>query len=160
MRQIALTGLGHPRRSPTSYRVQLQQQLAHHRHQGYFAWLPTLAQALIKATYLAGRPGSMTKRRCTRRGTPLCGHLELPALSQGPGERDALGRAEGQARRDTATKKGGEGSNNRTAKTAQQGPQGAHHTSIRSLISRVKNCPTFPGCQHSLGCYYVELCVN
>ena len=38
---------------------------------------------------------------------------------------------------------------NRTAKTEQQGPKGAHHTSIRSLISRVKNCPTFAACQQS-----------
>ena len=46
-------------------------------------------------------------------------------------------------------RKGGEGSNNRTAKTAQQGPQGAHQTFIRPLISRLSKCPTFAGCQHS-----------
>ena len=42
------------------------------------------------------------------------------------------------------------GPNNPTTKTAQQGTQGACETSIRSLISRVKNCPTFAGCQQSL----------
>ena len=37
-------------------------------------------------------------------------YYKLPALPQGTGERDALGRAEGQARRDTTTQKGGTGS--------------------------------------------------
>ena len=36
----------------------------------------------------------------------------------------------------------------RTAKTAQQGPQGAHKTSIRLLISRLSKCAIFAGCQH------------
>ena len=48
-------------------------------------------------------------------------------------------------------RQGGEGSDNRTEKTPQQGPQGAHQTSIQPMISRVKNCPTFAGCQHMDG---------
>ena len=42
----------------------------------------------------------------------------------GPGQRGAFGRAQGQARRHTAPKKGGAGSDNRTAKTPEQNPQG------------------------------------
>ena len=72
---------------------------------------------------------------------------QLPALSQGSGKCDALGRAEGQAGRDTTTQKGGEGSNNRPAKTAQHGPQGARHTSKQPLISRLSKCPRIAGCQ-------------
>ena len=49
----------------------------------------------------------------------------------------------------TTTPKGGAGSDNPTAKTAQQGAQGAHQTSIRPLISRVLKCATFAGCQQS-----------
>ena len=56
----------------------------------------------------------------------------------------------GRRARDTTTQKGGAGSDNPTAKTAQQGHQGAYATSIRPLISRLSNCPTFAGCQHSL----------
>ena len=76
--------------------------------------------------------------------------LHLPALLQGAGERSSLGRARGEARRGTATEKRGAGSDNRTAKRAQQGPQGDHKTSIRPLISRVSKCATFAGCQHRL----------
>ena len=36
--------------------------------------------------------------------------------------------------------------NHRTATTLQQGPQGAHQTSIQPLISRLLMCPTFAGC--------------
>ena len=39
------------------------------------------------------------------------------------------------------------GSDDRTAKTAQQGPQGAHQTSNRPTISRVLKCAIFAGCQ-------------
>ena len=46
-------------------------------------------------------------------------------------------------------KEGGKSPDNRTAKTAQQGPQGAHQTSIRPLIYRVSECAIFAGCQHS-----------
>ena len=35
----------------------------------------------------------------------------------------------GQTRSKTTTQEGGAGSNNRSAKTAQHNPQGAHHTS-------------------------------
>ena len=73
--------------------------------------------------------------------------LQLPALSQGPGERDALRRPQGKAAGDPTTQKGGAGSDNPTAKTAQQGHQGAYETSIRPLISRVSHCPIFAGCQ-------------
>ena len=38
-------------------------------------------------------------------------------------------------------------SEHRTTKTAQKGPQRAHQTSIRPLISRVSMCPTLAGCQ-------------
>ena len=48
-------------------------------------------------------------------------------------------------------RQGGAGSNNRTAKTAQHGPQEDYHISIRLLISRLSSCPTFAGCQHQLG---------
>ena len=41
------------------------------------------------------------------------------------------------------------GQDHRTAETAQLGPQGAHQTSIRSLISRVSMCAIFAGCQQS-----------
>ena len=81
--------------------------------------------------------------------TPCLWLLQLPALPQGPGQRDALRRAEGQARRHTAPEKGGEGSDNRTEKTPQQGPQGAHQTSIQPMISRVSKCATFAVCQQS-----------
>ena len=67
--------------------------------------------------------------------------LHLPALLQGAGERSSLGRAKWEARRGTATEKGGEGSNHRTANRAQQGHQGTVGTSIRSLIAWV--------CKHS-----------
>ena len=63
--------------------------------------------------------------------------LQLPALSQGPGQRDALGRAKGQPGRDTTAQKGGKSSDNRTEKTPQQGLQGAHYTSKQPLISEV-----------------------
>ena len=59
--------------------------------------------------------------------------LHLPALLQGAGERSSLGRARWEARRGTATEKRGAGSDNRTAKRAQQGHQGAVGASIRSL---------------------------
>ena len=39
------------------------------------------------------------------------------------------------------------GSDDRTAETAQQGPQGAYQTSIRATISRVLKCAIFAGCQ-------------
>ena len=57
--------------------------------------------------------------------TPCLWLLQLPALPQGPGQRDALRRAEGQARRHTAPEKGGEGSDNRTEKDATTGPSGS-----------------------------------
>ena len=41
------------------------------------------------------------------------------------------------------------GQDHRTAETAQLGPQGAHQTSIRPLISRVSMCAIFAGCQQS-----------
>ena len=59
---------------------------------------------------------------------------------QGPGERDAIGRAEGQARGHTAPEEGAEDSDNRTAKTPQQGTQGAYQTSIRPMLSGSKVC--------------------
>ena len=46
------------------------------------------------------------------------------------GERDGFRRAPGKAAGDPATQKGGSGPNDRTAKTAHQGPQGAHETSF------------------------------
>ena len=75
--------------------------------------------------------------------------LQLPALSQGPGERDAIRRAKGQARGHTEPEKGDKGSDDRTAKTPQQGIQGAYQTSIRPMISRVLKCAVIAGCQHS-----------
>ena len=45
--------------------------------------------------------------------------LQLPTLSQGPRQRDALGCPQGKAAGDPTKKKGGAGPNNRTAKTAQ-----------------------------------------
>ena len=75
--------------------------------------------------------------------------LQLPPLSQGPGERDALGRPQGTAAGDPTTKRGGASPNNPTAKTAQQGPQGVDYTSVRPLISRVSHCPIFAGCQQN-----------
>ena len=72
--------------------------------------------------------------------------LQLPALSQGSGQRDTIRRAQGKTARDPTTQEGGEGSNHRTATTLQQGPQGAHQTSIQPLISRLPMCPTFAGC--------------
>ena len=62
------------------------------------------------------------------------------------GERDTIRRAQGKTARDPTTQEGGEGSNHRTATTLQQGPQGAHQTSIQPLISRLPMCPTFAGC--------------
>ena len=75
--------------------------------------------------------------------------LQLPALSQGPGERDAIRRAKGQARGDSTTQEGDTGSDNPTAKTPQQGTQGAYQTSIRPMISRVLKCAIFAGCQQA-----------
>ena len=72
--------------------------------------------------------------------------LQLPALSQGSGQRDTIRRAQGKTARNPTTQEGGEGSNHRTATTLQQGPQGAHQTSIQPLISRLLMCPTFAGC--------------
>ena len=46
-----------------------------------------------------------------------------------------------------APEEGAEDSDNRTAETAQQGPQGAYQTSIQPVISRVSKCATFAGCQ-------------
>ena len=46
-------------------------------------------------------------------------------------------------------RKGDTGSDNRTAKTPQQGPQGAYQTSIRPMLSRVLKCAIIAGCQHS-----------
>ena len=46
--EIVLLGLSHPGRFPAGYRVQYQQQLVHHRHQGHLAGLPTLTQVLIE----------------------------------------------------------------------------------------------------------------
>ena len=43
---------------------------------------------------------------------------------------------------------GDTGSDNRTAKTLQQGTQGAYQTSNRTLISRILKCAIFAGCQH------------
>ena len=63
--------------------------------------------------------------------------LQLPALSQGSGQRDTIRRAQGKTARDPTTQEGGEGSNHRTATTLQQGPQGAHQTSIQPLTSRL-----------------------
>ena len=74
--------------------------------------------------------------------------LQLPALSQGPGQRHTLGRAKGQAGRDPTTQKGCKSPDNRTAKTAQHAPQGACHTSKQPLIFRLSKCPKFAGCQH------------
>ena len=51
--------------------------------------------------------------------------LQLPALSQGPGERDAVRRPQGTAAGDSTKKEGGASPNNPTAKTAQQDTQGA-----------------------------------
>ena len=75
--------------------------------------------------------------------------LQLLALSQGPGQRHTLGYPERQAGRDPTTQKGGKSPDNRTAKTAQHGPQGARHTSKQPLISRLSKCATFAGCQQS-----------
>ena len=44
-------------------------------------------------------------------------------------------------------RRGGASPNNPTAKTAQQGAQGAYETPIRPLISRVSHCAIFAGCQ-------------
>ena len=44
--------------------------------------------------------------------------LQLPALPQGSGQRDAFRRPQGKAGRDPTTEKGGAGPNDRTAKTA------------------------------------------
>ena len=52
----------------------------------------------------------------------------------------------GKAAGDPTTQEGGADPDDRTAKTLQQDPQGAHQTSIRPLISRVSKCPTFAGC--------------
>ena len=73
--------------------------------------------------------------------------LQLPALPQGPGQRDTVRRPQGQTRRHIATQEGGAGPNNRTAKALQQGSQGAHQTTSRPLISRVSECPNSAGCQ-------------
>ena len=73
--------------------------------------------------------------------------LQLPALSQSPGQRDTIRRAQGKAARNSTTQEGGAGSNDRKATTLQQGYQGAHQTSIQHLISRLPQCPTFAGCQ-------------
>ena len=51
--KIRLSCGGHPWRSPASHGVQLQQQLAHHCHQGHVAGFPTLTQVLVEATQLA-----------------------------------------------------------------------------------------------------------
>ena len=73
--------------------------------------------------------------------------LQLPALPQGPGQRDTVRRPQGQTRRHIATQEGGAGPNNRTPKALQQGSQGAHQTTSRPLISRVSECPNSAGCQ-------------
>ena len=62
------------------------------------------------------------------------------------GNVDTIRRAQGKTARDPTTQEGGEGSNHRTATTLQQGPQGAHQTSIQPLIPRLPMCPTFAGC--------------
>ena len=49
--------------------------------------------------------------------------------------------------RHTATKKGAANSDNPTAKTAQQCPQGAHQTTIRPLIYRISECAILAACQ-------------
>ena len=51
--------------------------------------------------------------------------LQLPALPQGPGERDVFRRPQGTAARDSTTKRGGAGPNNPTATTTQQNSEGA-----------------------------------
>ena len=51
--------------------------------------------------------------------------LQLPAVPQGAGQRDAVRRPQGQTRRHIAKEEGGPGPNHRTAKAAQQSPQGA-----------------------------------
>ena len=62
------------------------------------------------------------------------------------GPRDAIRRAQGKTARYPTTQEGREGSNHRTATTLQQRPQGAHHTFIQHLISRLPICPTFAAC--------------
>ena len=47
------------------------------------------------------------------------------------------------------TQKGGEDSNYPTAKTAQQGPQGAFQTHKLPLIYQGSNRPNFAGCLHT-----------
>ena len=55
----ALPGLRHPGSSSAGHGVELQQQLAHHRHNGHIAWLPALPQ---------------TVRGCLKRRKLACGH--------------------------------------------------------------------------------------
>ena len=74
------------------------------------------------------------------------GLLQPPALPQGFGQRNAIRRAQGKAARDPTTQEGGADSYDRTAKTLQQGTQGAHQTPIKHLTSRLLHCPTFAGC--------------
>ena len=78
---------------------------------------------------MSGHPNSGSLQRFDRLAENalfLLGHnimsFDIPhlqALPQGPGKRHTVGRAQGQAGRDTTTQKGGKSSNNRTAKTAQ-----------------------------------------